>query len=197
MAAVNPDADSRDLILAAAEAVVSERGVEAASLADIAKAAGVSRGTLYYHYPSKDALVLDIAERHMAALTDRIFELARSEGASGLPLMLEALVREILADDTRSATHVHLVQCAFEGNEAVRERMAASYRGWIDMVVEELARLGLASRKDEGVGSLVVAVLDGLVMQKRILGRGSRISESRVAALLSAALGEPARRAAP
>lgn len=197
MAAVNPDADSRDLILAAAEAVVSERGVEAASLADIAKAAGVSRGTLYYHYPSKDALVLDIAERHMAALTDRIFELARSEGASGLPLMLEALVREILADDTRSATHVHLVQCAFEGNEAVRERMAVSYRGWIDMVVEELARLGLASRKDEGVGSLVVAVLDGLVMQKRILGRGSRISESRVAALLSAALGEPARRAAP
>lgn len=192
MAAVNPDADSRDLILAAAEALVSERGVEAASLADIAKAAGVSRGTLYYHYPSKDALVLDIAERHMAALTDRIFELARSEGASGLPLMLEALVREILADDTRSATHVHLVQCAFEGNEAVRERMAVSYRGWIDMVVEELARLGLASRKDEGVGSLVVAVLDGLVMQKRILGRGSRISESRVAALLSAALGEPA-----
>jgi len=197
MAAVNPDADSRDLILAAAEAVVSERGVEAASLADIAKAAGVSRGTLYYHYPSKDALVLDIAERHMAALTDRIFELARSEGASGLPLMLEALVREILADDTRSATHVHLVQCAFEGNEAVRERMAVSYRGWIDMVVEELARLGLASRKDEEVGSLVVAVLDGLVMQKRILGRGSRISESRVAALLSAALGEPARQAAP
>ncbi len=197
MAAVNPDADSRDLILAAAEAVVSERGVEAASLADIAKAAGVSRGTLYYHYPSKDSLVLDIAERHMAALTDRIFELARSEGPGGLTLMLEALVREILADDTRSATHVHLVQCAFEGNEAVRERMAVSYRGWIDMVVEELARLGLASRKDEEVGSLVVAVLDGLVMQKRILGRGSRISESRVAALLSAALGEPARRAAP
>ena len=197
MAAVNPDADSRDLILAVAEAVVSKRGVEAASLADIAKAAGVSRGTLYYHYPSKDALVLDIAERHMAALTDRIFELARSEGASGLPLMLEALVREILADDTRSATHVHLVQCAFEGNEAVRERMAVSYRGWIDMVVEELARLGLASRKDEEVGSLVVAVLDGLVMQKRILGRGSRISESRVAALLSVALGEPARQAAP
>lgn len=192
MAAVNPDADSRDLILAAAEAVVSERGVEAASLADIAKAAGVSRGTLYYHYPSKDSLVLDIAERHMAALTDRIFELARSEGPGGLTLMLEALVREILADDTRSATHVHLVQCAFEGNEAVRERMASSYRGWIDMVVEELARLGLAAKKDEEVGSLVVAVLDGLVMQKRILGRGSRISESRVAALLTAALGAPA-----
>jgi len=87
MAAVNPDADSRDIILAAAEALVAERGVESMSLSEISKKAGVSRGTLYYHFPSKHELVLGIAERHMASLTAHIVELARSSGKGGLTAM--------------------------------------------------------------------------------------------------------------
>ncbi|MBL8966365.1 MAG: TetR/AcrR family transcriptional regulator [Spirochaetaceae bacterium] len=191
MAAVNPDADSRELILAAAEALVARRGIDAASLADIAAAAGVSRGTLYYHYPSKDELVLDIAERHMAALTARIVALAKESGPEGIPGMLETLVTELLADETRSATHMHLLHCAFEGKEAVRDRMAASYRGWFGLVAAELSRAGLAPEATEEAGRLVVAVLDGLVIQKRVLGPRAGIDGRSVAALLAAALGRP------
>ncbi len=188
MAAVNPDADSRELILAAAEAIVAERGVAAASLADIAKVAGVSRGTLYYHYPSKDDLILDIAERHMAALTARFFSLARSGAAVGLAGMFEALEREVLGDGMRSATHIHLVQCAFEGNEAVRERLAKSYTRWIGMVAEELARIGIDTGCGEAAGALVVAALDGLVIQRRVRGPGGHEEAGEIARLLAQAV---------
>ena len=38
--------------------LVAERGLHATSVAEVAKRAGVAAGTIYVHYPSKDALVV-------------------------------------------------------------------------------------------------------------------------------------------
>lgn len=51
-------AQSRDLILQAAQALFAERGLHETSMADIAKAAGLSRATVFNQFGSK-ALVLD------------------------------------------------------------------------------------------------------------------------------------------
>ncbi len=45
-----------EAILDAAAAVFAERG-EAASMADVAEAAGVGRATLYRYFPSRDVLL--------------------------------------------------------------------------------------------------------------------------------------------
>lgn len=58
-------------ILDTAAAVLAERG-EAASMADIADAAGVSRATLYRYFPSRDALLTGLAEAGSAELAARI-----------------------------------------------------------------------------------------------------------------------------
>jgi AcrR family transcriptional regulator len=47
---------NRERLLAAAGQVFEEKGLEA-SVADVAGAAGVGMGTLYRHFPSKEALV--------------------------------------------------------------------------------------------------------------------------------------------
>jgi AcrR family transcriptional regulator len=57
-------------ILAAARALFAERGFEGASIDDIALAAGVAKGAVYHHYPSKEAIfleVLDAVHRDVAA----------------------------------------------------------------------------------------------------------------------------------
>lgn len=187
MAQVNPEADSRERIIVAAEALIAERGLKASSLAEIAAAAGMSRGTLFYHFPSKEDLVLEIAERHIDRITERIVELARSGAAGGSPAVLAALLESVLADRTRAAIHVHLVELAFEGKSAVSKRLAASYRRWIDTVAAELASLGLAAGRDEG--SLIVAAIDGLIVQQRVLGRAGHATPASAASLLAAALG--------
>jgi len=56
----------RDAILAAARSVFAEKGYEGATIADIAREAGVASGTVYLYYASKTDL--------FAALNGRLFE---------------------------------------------------------------------------------------------------------------------------
>ncbi|MEV7096754.1 TetR family transcriptional regulator [Amycolatopsis sp. NPDC051045] len=53
--------ETRRALLDAAATVIRTRGVSA-SLDDIARAAGVSKGGLLYHFPAKDALVRTLAQ---------------------------------------------------------------------------------------------------------------------------------------
>ena len=49
-------------IRAVAVEMFTERGYEKTSLREIAERVGITKASLYYHYPSKQALLLDIAE---------------------------------------------------------------------------------------------------------------------------------------
>lgn len=58
-----------DAILDATARVLCRTGYDRASTNRIAIAAGVSIGSLYQYFPSKEALVAALAERHMATMT--------------------------------------------------------------------------------------------------------------------------------
>jgi AcrR family transcriptional regulator len=59
---------NRELLLAAAEAEFAERGLDA-SMADIARRAGVAKGTVFRHFATKEELIAAIVGGHFAALT--------------------------------------------------------------------------------------------------------------------------------
>lgn len=60
----------RDNILDAADALVREQGVNRMTLDAVAAKAGMSKGGLLYHFPSKDALLKGMIERFVARLSD-------------------------------------------------------------------------------------------------------------------------------
>ncbi len=68
-------ARNRELLLAAAEEVFAERGVEA-SVADIARRAGVAKGTVFRHFASKEDLIASLVCEHLVTLTDAAHRLA-------------------------------------------------------------------------------------------------------------------------
>lgn len=57
---------TRSSILDAAERVILERGISYATMADIADAAGVSRGAVYGHFENKIELAIAMCERALA-----------------------------------------------------------------------------------------------------------------------------------
>ncbi|MFE6050573.1 TetR/AcrR family transcriptional regulator [Kitasatospora sp. NPDC056446] len=102
---------NRDRLLEVAAEVVAEQGVQA-SLRDVARRAGVGLGTLYRHFPNRDALLEALLHRrftHLAgradalaaeapperALTDWLYEFTLGAGAyQGLPSALMATLRD-------------------------------------------------------------------------------------------------------
>jgi AcrR family transcriptional regulator len=65
---------NRDALLVVAAAQFAERGVDA-SLEDIARRAGVGIGTLYRHFPSREALIADVYRREVDLLCGGVDEL--------------------------------------------------------------------------------------------------------------------------
>ncbi|MDX3114007.1 MULTISPECIES: TetR/AcrR family transcriptional regulator [Streptomyces] len=71
--------DKRQRLVAAAASVLHERGVERTTIADIARAADVPVGNVYYYFKTKDELVeaaLGRHAEHLDALTARLDRLA-------------------------------------------------------------------------------------------------------------------------
>lgn len=71
-------ASRRQDILAAAKSVFAENGYHATTIADIARAAGLSYGSIYWYYESKEALFLELMSAEAGALRERIAEAAAS-----------------------------------------------------------------------------------------------------------------------
>jgi TetR/AcrR family transcriptional repressor of nem operon len=78
---------TRQRILDAAQAEVLERGFAATSVDAIQEAAGISRGTFFYHFATKDDLARSLIERYAEqdrAMTDEL--VARAEKLVSDPL---------------------------------------------------------------------------------------------------------------
>ena len=79
-------------ILDAALHVFGERGFTAAKLEDVAKRAGVCKGTVYLYFDSKEALFREMVRAKIGvAVTE--FETFASEFEGTAPALLEALLR--------------------------------------------------------------------------------------------------------
>jgi len=68
--------ETRDRILDTAEQVFSEHGVARTSLADIADAAGVTRGAIYWHFKNKGDLFSAMLDRVALPMEERIRQAA-------------------------------------------------------------------------------------------------------------------------
>jgi AcrR family transcriptional regulator len=108
---------NRERLLAAAGQVFEDKGLEA-SVADVARAAGVGMGTLYRHFPSKEALI----EALVSDVLETTIALARAAAARPDGTGLEHFLRESSAYQAEHLgclpklwiTDHHLVQTARE-----------------------------------------------------------------------------------
>lgn len=64
--------DTRERLFAAAIAEFIQVGFAAAQIPRIAEAAGVSRGTFYFHFPSKEHVLEELMERRERAIIERL-----------------------------------------------------------------------------------------------------------------------------
>jgi AcrR family transcriptional regulator len=120
----------RSRILDAIARVVADRGYEAATVADVVRAAGVSRTTFYEQFASKEACFLEAYRHGVDAVDDRIRAAVHAAGPGGWRAQLRAGIRGYLdalaADPALARTSLHEVHLA--GPEALDARADALRR---------------------------------------------------------------------
>ena len=62
----------QEAILAAAQTLIADKGVDAVSMADLAKATGLSRPAIYQYFASKDHVLAELVINEMADLSNAI-----------------------------------------------------------------------------------------------------------------------------
>ena len=115
--------ETRQAILDAAEQVFYERGVSQTTLADIAAAAGVTRGAIYWHFANKrdvyEALIRRLVDPIEARLTET---LARDDGnpIDGLRAMALFVIDRVAHDPRHSRMMaISWHKCEYVGEMAV------------------------------------------------------------------------------
>ena len=123
-------------ILEAAEEVLRRYGPAKANVVDVARALGVSHGSVYRHFPSKAALRDAVTERWLAGISEPLDAVAerRSPAPKRLTLWLDLLVsskrKKALDDPELFATYVELTA---DAREVVKAH--------VDTLVGQLARI--------------------------------------------------------
>jgi AcrR family transcriptional regulator len=111
-----PRADAvrnRELVLEAAKAVFSAGGAEA-SLEAVARQAGVGIGTLYRHFPTREALFEAVYRREIAHLADLAEQLKREPPVDALRHWMRSNVRFVATKKGMSAA---LALAAYKNSE--------------------------------------------------------------------------------
>jgi AcrR family transcriptional regulator len=86
-----------DAILAATAHVLCSTGYDRASTNRIALAAGVSVGSLYQYFPSKEALVAELVERHIDAMTSLIQTKLAEVQSAPVPEAVRTIIQAMFA----------------------------------------------------------------------------------------------------
>jgi AcrR family transcriptional regulator len=130
---------TRSLLLNAAEEVFAERGFTPASVDDIARAAGYTKGAIYKHFATKEDLFLAVSDRYWRRYFDNFAEVLSAATEVGTR-ELDAIAqrwRQLSID--RGAEHAalgHEFTLYLLRNPDARERVAAKR----SEVVDELAK---------------------------------------------------------
>ncbi|WP_040210907.1 TetR/AcrR family transcriptional regulator [Clostridium polynesiense] len=163
--------DTRKSILEAASKLMTQKGVKDTSLADISKEVGISKGTLYYYYSSKDDIIYDITDIHLKQMTEELLTWIKNINDDADPKEILLVVFEkILSAETRGKLHLYLISDAVIGNNYLKERFIERYKEW-RTTLEDGTKMVLKDRKVnyEVLSHIILAALDGFTIQ-RMLG---------------------------
>lgn len=153
-------------IIEAGARLIVQKGIEKTSLADISEAAGISKGSLYYYYASKNELIFDITEAHINQISENLFAIIeQSRGVASWEDLLKILYERIMAADTRGRLHIYLIQQALNDNDDLKSRFQKKYREWKRMITEGFEKIAPEIRLPDSVSAMIIAALDGFLIQ--------------------------------
>ncbi len=134
-----PKGDKRERILDAAVRVFASKSFHTATVAEIAREAGVADGTIYLYFKNKDDLLICLFEERMGEINEGL--LASIAGVERPLEQLKAFIRHHLREVVRrpELAEVLIVELR-QSAKLMKEYKATAFGGYLDIVSGIIAR---------------------------------------------------------
>lgn len=162
--------ETRSRILTAAEESFAHYGYDVTGVAEICRRAGVSKGAFYHHFPSKQAVFLELLELWLAEL-DKQLETIRA-AAENVPAALRhmASMAEVVFRAADGKLPIFLEFWTKAAHDpGIWQAMIANYRRYREffasMIEDGIAEGTLQPTDPETTAQVIVSLAVGLVLQ--------------------------------
>lgn len=159
-----------DALLEAAERQFARSGFNAASVAEICEAAGVSKGAFYHHFESKQALFFQLLERWLESLETRLTQIgSQSERVPQQLLSMATVVGEVLEiGGPQLSIYLEFWNQAIR-DPAVHEALSQPFEDFLkffaDMLEGGMQRGVIRKTESEKAARVITALGIGLLFQ--------------------------------
>lgn len=166
--------ETRARVFDAAVAEIGRSGLAGADVSAIARAAGVVRGTFYFHFPTKEHVLVELEQAEEAKIVEKLRKPTTS--AIDLASILAGLVRQVLAAERRLGPVIFrdMLGLHFSSTRPVED--ALGEHPLAEFVIAAIAEAQAAGRvrRDADPGELGVIFMTGLFALLATAGPASR-----------------------
>lgn len=164
--AVKQNHSMKEKILLASIDLMRKNGIKNTSLADIAREVNISKGTLYYHYSSKDDIIFDIADNHLNIISKALLNcISQVNSDFTTEEFVLIILKNISHIEGTGRIHMYLLCEAITSNDALRERIGVKYIEWRTALENQMADIISDKSNAKAASFLLVSIVDGLVVQ--------------------------------
>lgn len=157
----------KEKILIATIRLLQESSFEELTLAKIAKETDISKGTLYYHYNSKDKILFDVTEYYLLKLADDLTSWADNKEKDTLPPRLLKYILERGTGMELSNLRLYIIGSAVSDNVALRQRYIELHKSFRQVISQKIKER-MPTVDAEYITWLVLTAMDGILVQQRL-----------------------------
>ena len=176
----------KEEILGAAEKLFAAKGFDSTSTGDILDAVGIARGTLYYHFKSKEDILDGVIQRITGQLMQEDGEIVRQKE---LPVP-ERLTKAIMSLNVESKIgHEIMEQVHRPQNALMHQKMQATLLAGINPILTELVEEGIGqgichTRYPESVVEMTILYANTAFDELNVAGLSPAQRERKIAGFI-------------
>jgi len=178
------DLSTKDVILNAAEKLISKGGTNSLCLRDIAKEADISLGTLYYYYKSRHDLIMDLASLYLKTLNEEYVSWLNRHKKDLTPdRFLEVIFFKGVKLFERGKIHLFLLNECINGDKKLQSEYSKLYKTWNNNFKIGIKQVFPKVKDKDSLSNLLITVVDGMIF-KEVLNLDTKVDEDEIKSLI-------------
>lgn len=154
----------KEMVLDALLKLLETKSFNEISLAEVAKAAGISKGTLYYHYKTKGEIFFDLTDRYLSEQWDDLIRWTENKEKD---TSIHRLVKYVVERNVANASfRMQLYSEAQLGDVELKRKLSKRYDEFQKLISEKIAER--TNVNPDFLTWLILLLSDGIIIQSAI-----------------------------